>query len=402
MSNYHPERTAWLVMWGAFIIFLLLCTATPLGLRYYVEHATTPQRATLEVISGTVRVREPGAAAPMAVTQAVPVTEGTAIETDGTSRGILIFPDGSTTILFPNTQIFLRQMRAATFPWGVEPFTLILDQARGRVRVGAAVQVNPSPSAPPRVLRVHTPHLVATLNEGSYAIEVSGNVSQISARDGNATVTAQNHTVTIGRGQRTLARQNEPPLPPLPAAQDLIVNGDFMDPRSRGWNDQIEIPSLPNAPAGQLSNPVLDGRATLRIYRSGSNQTSAITGVVQPINREVSDYRSMRLLADIRIVHHNLSGGGVLSSEYPIILRLKYRDVYGSEAEWVHGFYYQNVANNPTLNGEQVMQNVWVPYESGNLMEMLDPRPFFITALMVYASGWDYEAYVTGIRLIVE
>jgi hypothetical protein len=97
-----------------------------------------------------------------------------------------------------------------------------------------------------------------------------------------------------------------------------------------------------------------------------------------------------------------LSGGGVVSSEDPLIRRLKYRDVYGSEAEWVHGFYYQNTANNPTNNGELVLSNVWLPYESGNLLETLDPRPFFITSIQVYASGWDYDSFVTGIRLIVE
>lgn len=399
MNNYNPERTAWVVLWSTFLIFLLLCAAIPLGLQYYLEHATTPQAATLEVINGTIRVREPGTVAPIAVTKTVTIPEGTAIETDETSRGILTFQDGSTTILFPNTQIFLRQMRAATFSWGVEPLTFLLDQTRGRIRVGAAVRATTERA---RVFRVHTPHFVASLDEGSYAIEVSSGLSQISARDGKATITAHNQTVTIGRGQRTLARQNQAPVPPLPAAQDLIVNGDFLDPRSRGWNDQIEIPSLPGAPAGQLSNPVLDGRVTLRIFRSGANQTSTITGVVQHIHREVSDYRSLRLVADIRIQYHNLSGGGVLSSEYPLILRLKYRDVYGSEAEWVHGFYYQNITNHPTLNGEQVPQNVWVPYESGNLLELLEPRPFFLTSLLVYASGWDYEAYVTGIRLIVE
>lgn len=403
MTNHNPERTAWVVMWSAFVTFLVLCAVIPLGIRYYLEHATTPQLATLEVIGGTVRVREPGTAAPIAVTKMVSLPEGTAIETDENSRGILTFLDGSTTILFPSTQIFLRQMRVATFPWGIEPITIILDQTRGRIRVGAASQVPQGSEAPrPRVFQVSTPQFLTTLTEGSYAIEVSGDASQISVRDGTATVTAHNQTVQAGRGQRTLARQSEAPLAPLPAAQDLIVNGDFMDPRSRGWSDQIEIPSIAGAPAGRLSNPILDNRATLRIQRTGSNQTSAITGVVQQINREVSDYRSLRLQADVRVQSHNLSGGGILSSEYPLILRLKYRDVYGSEAEWVHGFYAQNTMNNPTNNGEQVAPGIWIPYESGNLLEILDPRPFFITSIQVYASGWDYDAYVTGIRLIVE
>jgi hypothetical protein len=398
MKHSNPERAAWVVMWGAFLTFLLLCAAIPPGTQYYLEHATTPQLATLEVISGTVRVREPTSAAPIAVTKTVQLPEGTAIETDENSRGILTFSDRSTTILFPNTQIFLRQMRVATFPWGVEPVTILLHQTRGRVRVGAAPQVTSNAA---RVFQVETPHLVARLAEGSYAIEVSGDTSQVSVRDGAAQVSALGQTVTVGRSQRTLARRGEAPRAAMSAAQDLIINGDFMDPRSRGWNDQIEIPTS-GAPAGQLSNPAIENRMTLRIQRANSNQTSAITGIIQQINREVSDYRVMRLLADVRVQYHNLSGGGVVSSEYPLILRLKYRDVYGSEAEWVHGFYYQNTANNPTNNGEQIPANVWVPYESGNLIELLDPRPFFITSLQVYASGWDYDALVTGIRLIVE
>ena len=403
MKNRRPERAAWLVMWGAFCAFLVLCAVVPLGVQYYLEHATTPQLATLEVIGGTVRVREPGTAAPIAVTKTVQLPEGTAIETDENSRGILIFLDGSTTILFPSTQIFLRQMRVATFPWGVEPISIILDQTRGRIRVGAAQQVPQGSETPrPRVFQVSTSQLVTTLTEGSYAIEISSDTTQVAVRDGTAMVTAQSRTVKVGRSQRTLARQSEAPLAPMSAAQDLIVNGDFMDPRSRGWNDQIEIPNTPGAPVGGLSNPLLDNRATLRIQRTGSNQTSAIAGILQPINREVSDYRSLRLQADLRVQYHNLSGGGILSSEYPLILRLKYRDVYGSEAEWVHGFYAQNVTNNPTNNGELVAPGVWIPYESGNLLETLDPRPFFITSLQIYASGWDYDSYVTGIRLIVE
>jgi hypothetical protein len=76
--------------------------------------------------------------------------------------------------------------------------------------------------------------------------------------------------------------------------------------------------------------------------------------------------------------------------------------VYGSEAEWVHGFYYQNTTNNPTNNGELIRNGVWEPFESGNLFELADPRPFYITSLQIYASGWDYDSYVSNVRLIVE
>jgi hypothetical protein len=401
MISKHPERVAWLVILGAFLVFLGLCVSVPLGVRYYLRHATASQEAKLEVIGGTVRVREPGGAAPLAITQSLSVPEGTAIETDETSRGILTFVDGSTMILFPGTQISLREMRVSTFPWGVEPVSLVIDQSRGRLRIGVAPQISPS-SEPvaPREFQVVTPHLTAQLAEGSYAVEVS-DASQVSVRDGNATVEAQDQTVTLGRGQRTVARRDEPPLPPVPAAQDIIVNGDFKDPLARGWSIVREA-SNPGLANGVVTSTSLGDRSVVHIVRTNTNQVSAITGIVQQINREVSDYRSLRLSADIRLHFASLAGGGMLSSEYPLIVRVRYRDVYGSEGEYVHGFYYQNTTNNPTLNGESVPVDVWIPFESGSLFEVADPRPFFITSIQIYASGWDYDAYVTGIRLIVE
>ena len=62
---------AWLVILGAFVVFLFLCATIPLGIRYYLEHATVSQTATLEVIDGTPRYRVPGAVAPIAATRTV-------------------------------------------------------------------------------------------------------------------------------------------------------------------------------------------------------------------------------------------------------------------------------------------------------------------------------------------
>ncbi len=403
MIRKNPERVAWLVILGSFATFLLLCTTVPFGVQYYLRHAMSSQTATLEVIGGTPRYRLPGAVAPIAATKTVQLPEGTSIETDENSRGILTFYDGSTTILFPSTHITLHAMRVPTFPWGIEPIMLWIDEARGRIRIGAAPLVTQgNNSTPGRDFQVRTPQLTATLAEGSYAVEVTADASQIIVTDGNAAVTAQDRTVQVGRRQRTVATLGQPPLPPLPAAQDIMVNGDFNDPLARGWSIVREPSNDPTILPGNITVTSLGDRNAVHILRTNSNQTSAITGIIQQINREVSDYRSVSLSADIRIHFQSLSGGGVLSSEYPLILRMRYRDVYGSEAEWVHGFYIQNTTNNPTNNGEQIPPDLWVPFEAGNLFETLDPKPFFITSLQIYASGWDYDSSVSGVRLVVE
>jgi hypothetical protein len=404
MMSKNPERVAWLVILGSFLVFLFLCATVPLGIRYYLRHATSSQTATLEVIGGTPRYRLPGAVAPIAATRTVQLPEGTSIETDENSRSILTFHDSSTAILFPSTQIVLSEMRVPTFPWGVEPTALHINEIRGRLRVGAAPLVTQG-DAPPlaRDFEVQTPELTAALlSDGSYVVEADATGSQVIVTDGKAAVTARAQTVELARGERTVVTRGSAPLSPLPAAQDLIVNGDFRDPLPRGWDDLRDSSNATNPAPGTFSEVTFSDREALHIVRTNSGQTSAITGVVQQIGQEVSDYRTMTLSADIRLHYQSLSGGGVLSSEYPIILRLKYRDQYGSEGEWVHGFYYQNLTNNPTANGEQIPQDVWFPFESSNLFDVAVPRPFYITSLQIYASGWDYDAYISNIRLVVE
>ena len=402
MMHKNPERVAWLVIIGAFLVFLGLCASVPLGARYYLLHATSPKPATLEVNLGTVRVHEPNGAAPLGVTTSLQVPEGTIIETDETSRGFLTFFDGSTMNLFPATLVTLSEMRVAAYPWGIEPTRVSVDVTRGSVRVGTAPQMSIDGTADARQFIVSTPHLNAQLAEGSYRVEALADSTNVIVTNGSAMVSAQGQTVIVPRGQRTVGRPGQPPIAPVAAAQDIIVNGDFRDPLTRGWMVVHESSNSSPQAVGSATQAMFAERPVVQILRTNADGTSADIGIIQQIGKEVSDYHSLKLSADIRIHTQGLSGGGYLSSEYPMILRLRYRDVNGSEAEWVHGFYIQNATNNPTLNGELVAPDIWIPFESDNLMDIADPRPFYITSLQIYASGWDYESYVTAVRLIVE
>ncbi len=405
MRKKNPERVAWLVLWGAFIAFLMLCAAIPVGARSYLLFSASPRQALFEWIRGTPSILEPNMQAPIAVTnvtKAVQIMQGSVIETDANSRGIITFFDGSTLTVFPNTLVTLSMMQAPKFDWGLEPTRIMVEQRRGRIRVSPApLYAEGGNSARPRVFEVQTPHMVASLREGGYAVDVNTvdtDSSQIVVDYGAANVVAQGRSVAVTQRQRTVVTRGNPPLPPMPAAQDLVVNGDFKDPPERGWNSfQDPIP-----PVGVADVAMLGDQRAGHIVRTNSNGASARTGIIQTINREVSDLHVLKLYADVRLHYQSLSGGGYMSSEYPLILRLKYRDVNGSEVEWVHGFYYQNTANNPTVNGELVPVDVWYPFESGNLFEIQEFDPFYITTLEIYASGWDYESYVTNVRLVVE
>jgi len=60
------------------------------------------------------------------------------------------------------------------------------------------------------------------------------------------------------------------------------------------------------------------------------------------------------------------------------------------------------MASFTTLNGEQIPRNIWFPYDSGNLLQLLDPKPVRITSIQIYASGWNYESLASEVRLYAE
>ena len=96
------------------------------------------------------------------------------------------------------------------------------------------------------------------------------------------------------------------------------------------------------------------------------------------------------------------SSGRIIPRYMPLMIRITYRDVYDSEAEWVQGFYVQNSDGGPTARGMLIPRDRWYPYESGNLLESLPVRPYKIMRVRVYASGWDYDSLVSDINLIVD
>lgn len=411
----NPQRLAWLVIFGAFAFCVALAIAVPLSGRYFLLYSLESRPGTVEAISpnqdggGTVSYTPPNATQPIAV-KSDPATfaEGGMIETDPTSRAFLTFFDGSTAQVFPGSRLVVDQMRRPRFDWSELPNMIRINQMEGLVRYGAASAVVHAENPGGRTLQfaVHTPAFDANLGEGSYSIEVTDSDSQVVVREGSAIVRSLqgDHEVVVGQGQRLLATKDQPlPLSPVPAAQDLIVNGNFTtDVLGTEWQPYTDPNSDSGGPKGSVLVVTMGDRRALQILRTGAGSNSRVTGVIQQIGRDVSDFRSLVFSADVRLHYQSLSGGGYLSSEYPLIVRLRYRDVDGNEHESTHGFYYQNDDQNPTNNGERIPQDTWVPYETGNLMEGLEQRPFRIVSIAIYASGWDYESYISSIKLTVE
>jgi len=395
-----PKRMAWLVLLAAFAINCILVVSIPLLIRWYLINATTSHEATLEVIMGTVLVWEPGQNTPSGVTSSTAVPEGSRIRTDSSSRAFLTLFDNSTVTLSFDTEARLAAMSSPRYRFSNRPHALRLDMVHGQANIGVAVPVEG-----PREFRATSPHMTAELKEGSYSLKVTSDSSRTIVHLGQAEVTAQGMSVTLGQRQRTTVEEGQPPAEPVAAPQNLLVNGSFVDDLSVGWQAYNEQGGDGGDIDGQISLIELPGTTSraVRFYRRGSMGNHCETVIRQELNEEISDLAtSISFYLKVRLLNQSLSGGGYLSSEYPLMIRLEYEDIYGSEGHWTHGFYYQNQDNNPTMYGERIAHDVWVDYSSGNALESIYPRPARLKSLLVYASGWDYESLVTDISLVVE
>ncbi len=401
----RPERVAWTVLWAAFIFFCIIVTGIPLGIRHYLLNATVEQDTQLQRIEGTILVQEAEGNKPTGVTASALLAPGDEVILDATSRGTLEFFDRSHITLYSNTNLELGQVEAPRFDVSARPNSIALRLKAGLVRIGVAL-----PGERATDFRVITPHASLSLDEGSYRIEVTNQTTQITVVRGQASVDSESSVSLLSQGTRTRIDLSGVPADPLPAAENLIQNGDFQEPLSTGWlTSTVVLTSAVQPPLVEVVD--VGGRRAARLAQlvaEDGNHTEV--AIQQRLDQDVRDFDRLEVSADIRLDFQSLSGGGLLSSEFPIILRLDYKDLWGSDKFWTHGFYYQNAANYPIATdpwgrptGEQVLQGVWYPYESGNLIDLLgENMPARVTGLTVYASGWKYEGLISEIHLVVE
>jgi len=395
----NPERVAWIILLLSFSTCCLIAIGTPLLVRWYLDRAVSFQLPSLTAINGTASVEKRGAEEATAVISTLEdVPEGSWIYTHD-SQALLNFFDQSTVTLYKDTEIALLESRRPRFDISSQPARIHLLMQQGRMRLDIAAEDKYTLD-----FRVRTAYNQVSLQKGSYIIEVHGDESQTICRYGEARVVAGDEMVKLQQQERVIAKE-EGLSELLPAERNLILNGDFQESLTVGW-EAYNMQSDPAEVEGQASIVALDGRRAALFSRRGAAQNHAETGIVQRINRDVQDVTSLRLHLSVWLAYQSLPGGGYLSSEFPVIIRLDYKDVYGNDRFVTHGFYYMDpIQDWPIINGEKIPALMWFPYESGNLLnwpQLRDAPPATVTSISIYASGWEYDSMVTEVELLAE
>ena len=391
-------------MYTAFGIFCFLCAAIPSSTYWYVINATVPFTPEVTSVRGTVLLGDPNAELSSSLIDGntTTVEETFTISTDDTSQAILTFADDSSLTMYGNTTIVLHQTQEPRFSFSYKPTEIMIEVQHGRVRATS------SRSRDDLNFDVDTPHADISLEQGSFSIEVNDEETQMTTRLGKANIMANNRAVILRQGQRAVAGSKLPLTDPLPAAQNLLDDNNFGPSFKDSW-EIYEINQFEDVTTlVEIVN--FQNRNVLSLSSQGQDNVHTETGVFQEVNKDVRDFQSLRLFAEVRLVNQSLPGGGLLGSEFPIMLHVAYKDADNNDRDWFHGFYYapppaENyiLYDQPDNSSEPIARYIWYPYESVNLLTTLGPaKPVFIKSIRIYASGWIYEAMVANISLLAE
>jgi hypothetical protein len=247
---------------------------------------------------------------------------------------------------------------------------------------------------------------------GQYSLITSNSETQISVLQGQALANSGDRRITLLTDQRGVLPSSEQVRGPLDTERNLLVNGDF----SRSWEEWVRLgPNIEISDQPPIEMTVSDesGEPALKFERVGIGHADA--GIRQIINQDVTDFESLRLVINMRIMNQSLGVCGQQGSECPLIIRIEYTDINGVTQTWQQGLYAVGnvgpdtpdvcVACPPPLNEhEHVTYQQYVFYESENLLEklgQLNILPRQIESVTVIASGHSFEAELVDVALMV-
>jgi hypothetical protein len=391
------NRIAWLLIWSGFALFCLLCAGAGYTAAWVRSTSMVPDRAELKAPSGAVSIQPRGFGIWNTTGPGTSLRAGDQVRTAADSSADIQLPDGSLIELFPDTQVRLDALERGRF---------LPDVRRTAIQVVTGVaRVKATPPRSPRSrFEVWLPRGTALLDPGTYVARVHepALIELATDEQGRASLIGGPGTgLIVDPKQRVTLAGAEPRVEP--ARQSLLVNGDFADPIDRAWQTGVDrLFGGSEDTLGSVERVVIDNDPALFFRRTGSRGHWTETYARQNLDYSLAGYRSLKLRFQVKLVYQNVPGGGYKGSEYPFLVRLKFRNPKG-EPLWVQGFFYQNDAGNPTNNGRLIARGDWVMYESPNLLNEIDKaNESELLAVELTASGHDYASYVRNVELIAE
>lgn len=415
--NRNTERLAWVILLASFFICVGLTVMTPLSIRWYIRNARVDQKVYLEVQRPPLSVTLAGRGRPISTAEdRDDVPPETIIATNATSgRLVMRAPQAengdllATVQIYDNTEVVVASAKSPRFGVSRLPHRVVLEVKRGRVRISI-----PGDGGRATFVEVQTPQGHSTLQEGRYTLGTDDETTQVTVQEGLADLTSSADDLHLSANERALMASDGTISGPLPAARNMIVNGDFSNPLGEYWSSYSRDIQIEGESGGQIREGELEGRPVVVIEREGEGH--AETGIKQQVDENIRDFTFLQLHLLLQIERHDVPVCGSLGSECPVMVRIDYRDANGGEQQWLQGFYTRRDTSSPSnpsfcvtcnLRNQHIWvpENTWFTYESPNLIPVFsqDGRaPTEIESVTVYASGHTYRSMIAEVELIGE
>jgi len=458
----NPIRMAWGVMFVAFAAFCLVCAASTLWIHYFFFQSSVGLNTRLQVGSGTIGVQT-GSSAEQTATGERSISTGTLIRTDRTNLGsqaTMTFQDTNdgdrlvaSVTLMGNTTVRLTQALQPRFEWTSGFYNMRLDGLNGEVHITISDDLQRDVALSIAVGGAE----VRVLDVGQYVVRNQGSEITVTNRGGQVLLIGPDGVeprsipqdyfgvYSLGASQITLT----------PASVNLLVNNELnvfrpadystenarLGDNLRGWDCSTNYEFVNRTPLGDYeAADAPDGRASFRLVRNnaannvgtGCRQDFAGPGI------EVTDFDDLRLQATVYVDSQSVSGCGERASECPLMMRVRFQiprydendvPIYIDgeqdyvEVTWIHGVYAILDPNIPwplicdTCRRDHVRVNEggWYIYDSGNLFNIFQTEACTLNALddlgtcrkyvkevEFYASGHNYDVYVSDMSLLAE
>ncbi len=382
---------AWVSLVVALGLLILAILYLPRAVGAIFSGVSESRSVSAIVLEGTVLIQPPATATWQGLTAQADLAEGTRLRTDDRARAFLRTQEGSTVLLYNDTELAVQRMRYGRFNPALQDTVLRI--FNGRVQVGVALH----PAAPERRISVLAGEGRLDLGEGSFRIETEQDGAvHLSVRQGTALVWLGSHVMEASAGWRVVLKPDQTIAGPLPLARDLLQD-PLLERLADGsaWSQFV----VTEAGVPGTVNPQPEGVWFERQTPDGSTDRHGESGIVQDLDRDVSDYVNLRLRADVRTDSQTLSGGGTAGTEYPLMLRLTYMDAEGREQIWTTGFYHQNDAGLSVKLGQNIAAGEWITFDNPTLLQEIRPAPVRLLRLEVLGSGWEYRSAVRRVEL---
>jgi hypothetical protein len=388
----RAERRAWLILWLAFATFCSLAFAVGKFAIEYVSTAEVDQGARVTASRGLVFVNPAGSTDRIVLGNRTELGVGTLVSIDRSSVAaaeLQLFDESKVTIL-GGASVELTRMEVGRF---INQHALQLSQMSGPIRY---VTVGPIDIVVPNGQVQLAPH-------GDYTVWLDGETTRVLVYSGEARLTASGATVSVPDGKLAEIDANQQVHAAVDRRTPLLANSSFAQ-HDQSWEawDKPNSALDNNGVRSWVSGPDGTGVA-LRVLRESRKSEHGETGLVQQLNRDVSGFRHLWLTATVRVDYADLSGGGTLGSEYPMMLSLTYEGpVADSRPTWAAGFYYSNQDDRPVPEylGNLWPQGEWRTYTVDLMDTEISRLPYRLLEFAVMGQGHSFDARVANLSLV--